>query len=248
MSKVLNNELAQTRAGTPYYTSPEIWLEKPYDTKCDLWSLGCILFEMTSLKLPFEGNDRVEVSKKIINAQYGKIPSHYSSNLKKLIHSLLKVEPSKRPNCQEILSMDIVKHYISRMNFEFPFISPFHQIRDLIKPIKLPKRPSSKNLHLPKSSYSKEKCNSGFLLFRRNRSLEYVHSFNDDKPIIVRKSLDLKEQKKLENVNKDIIYPGYQVKPKIPLYPINNPGLKAKPLMNVGNFEINPRISIPLSP
>ena len=45
--------MALTQIGTPYFTAPEIWEQKPYDYKCDIWSMGCILYEMTCLHVPF---------------------------------------------------------------------------------------------------------------------------------------------------------------------------------------------------
>lgn len=56
IAKVLNNteEFAKTIVGTPYYLSPEICLKKPYNYKSDIWSLGCVLYEMMNLKHAFE--------------------------------------------------------------------------------------------------------------------------------------------------------------------------------------------------
>ncbi len=45
-------EFARTAIGTPYYMSPEICERKPYNNKSDVWSLGCILYEMTNMKHP----------------------------------------------------------------------------------------------------------------------------------------------------------------------------------------------------
>lgn len=44
VSKVMSEKFAVTQTGTPYYTSPEIWNNKQYDYKCDIWSLGCVLY------------------------------------------------------------------------------------------------------------------------------------------------------------------------------------------------------------
>lgn len=57
VSKVVTGSLAYTQTGTPYYASPEVWRDEPYDCKSDIWSLGCIIFEMAALKPPFEGRD-----------------------------------------------------------------------------------------------------------------------------------------------------------------------------------------------
>ena len=57
LAKCLNNnfEKAKTLIGTPYYLSPEIINDKPYDYKSDIWSLGILLYEICALKMPFEG-------------------------------------------------------------------------------------------------------------------------------------------------------------------------------------------------
>ena len=59
VAKVLSNTaaFAHTMVGTPYYLSPELCEEKPYNEKSDIWSLGCILYELCSLKHPFDANN-----------------------------------------------------------------------------------------------------------------------------------------------------------------------------------------------
>ena len=56
ISKIIDGtkELARTCIGTPYYLSPEVWENKPYNNKSDLWALGCVLYEMSTLKHAFE--------------------------------------------------------------------------------------------------------------------------------------------------------------------------------------------------
>ena len=49
--------MAHTVVGTPYYLSPELCEEKPYNNKSDIWSLGCVLYELCTLKHPFEAQN-----------------------------------------------------------------------------------------------------------------------------------------------------------------------------------------------
>lgn len=55
VSKVVNQAdgLLRTQTGTPYYASPEVWQDKSYNFKNDIWSLGCVIYEMASGKPPF---------------------------------------------------------------------------------------------------------------------------------------------------------------------------------------------------
>ena len=57
VSKVTETGLCMTQTGTPYYASPEVWKDQPYDEKSDIWSLGCVLYELITLKPPFRGED-----------------------------------------------------------------------------------------------------------------------------------------------------------------------------------------------
>lgn len=47
------------------YASPEVWRDEPYDTKSDIWSLGCVLYEMATLKPPFRAQDMDGLYKKV---------------------------------------------------------------------------------------------------------------------------------------------------------------------------------------
>jgi NIMA (never in mitosis gene a)-related kinase len=61
VSKVVKMGMLQTQTGTPYYASPEVWADKPYDYKSDIWSVGCVLYELCALKPPFRGNNIKEL-------------------------------------------------------------------------------------------------------------------------------------------------------------------------------------------
>ena len=56
VSKVAKQGLVQTQTGTPYYASPEVWKDKPYDFRSDIWSLGAVLYEVIALRPPFTAN------------------------------------------------------------------------------------------------------------------------------------------------------------------------------------------------
>ncbi len=60
ISKVLDEkeDFAKTTVGTPYYLSPEICMKKPYNQKSDVWSMGCMLYELMNLKHAFESSSR----------------------------------------------------------------------------------------------------------------------------------------------------------------------------------------------
>lgn len=57
--------LNYTQTGTPYYASPEVWKDQAYDFKSDIWSLGCVLYEMAMLKPPFNAPDMATLFKKV---------------------------------------------------------------------------------------------------------------------------------------------------------------------------------------
>jgi serine/threonine protein kinase len=108
VSKVANSGLLKTQTGTPYFASPEVWSGKPYGLKSDIWSLGCILYQITTLKMPFQGNNFKEVYNNISKCKYQPLPTVYSKELDLIIKKLLQIDPEKRPNCQQILEDPIV--------------------------------------------------------------------------------------------------------------------------------------------
>jgi NIMA (never in mitosis gene a)-related kinase len=78
VSKIAEQGLCETQTGTPYYTSPEIWQAKKYGNKCDIWSLGVLLYEMCTLKMPFAGRDFPSLYRRVIDGTYEDISESYS--------------------------------------------------------------------------------------------------------------------------------------------------------------------------
>ena len=105
VSRVLanTNAMAHTKIGTPYYLPPEICLGKRYDNKADIWSMGVVLYELTTLRHPFTGNSIGELTRKIARGKFAPPPSHFSADLRQLINDMLTLDPTKRPNVNDIL-------------------------------------------------------------------------------------------------------------------------------------------------
>ena len=112
VSKVAKKGMGYTQTGTPYYASPEVWRDEPYDIKSDIWSLGCVTYEMMALHPPFRAENMEKLYEKVIKCQYGKISDRYSDDLREIIKMLLKVSTKERPTCGQILRHPLVKKRI----------------------------------------------------------------------------------------------------------------------------------------
>ena len=95
--------LLYTQTGTPYYASPEVWKDQPYHSKSDVWSLGCVLYEITALQPPFRAQDMDGLFKKVLKGLYPKIPSLYSEEVNKMLKRLITVNPNHRPSVDQVL-------------------------------------------------------------------------------------------------------------------------------------------------
>jgi NIMA (never in mitosis gene a)-related kinase len=89
VSKVAKKGMLYTQTGTPYYASPEVWKDKPYDYKSDIWSLACVLYEMTTLRPPFKAPDMKSLYKKVVAVDYPPISSKYSADLSGILKVML---------------------------------------------------------------------------------------------------------------------------------------------------------------
>lgn len=98
-----------TVVGTPYYMSPEVCENKPYTYKSDVWALGCVLYELCTLQHAFSASNLLGLVYKIVSGKIDPIPSHYSSDLKNLVNSLMDKEVSSRPHVAEVLQYPFMK-------------------------------------------------------------------------------------------------------------------------------------------
>jgi len=104
LAKELNSksQLAQTNVGTPFYMAPEIMNDKEYDSKSDIWSLGCLAYELAALKPPFDATNAVSLAVKVNQGRFARIPAKYSRQLMDVLTSMLQVDPRKRPTVDEL--------------------------------------------------------------------------------------------------------------------------------------------------
>ena len=100
--KLINNSIyAYTFVGTPYYLSPEICQNKPYDEKSDIWSLGVLIYELITLNKPFESQSQMGLFMKILKSKpapiINTIKHSYSQKLINLVvDNLLDKDPLTR--------------------------------------------------------------------------------------------------------------------------------------------------------
>jgi len=152
VSKIAKQGMLRTQTGTPYYASPEVWKDQPYSLKSDIWSLGCVIYELASLKPPFRSVDMKSLYKIVIAGKYDNIPSHFSTDLSNLIKQCLQVNPKQRPSTSEMLSNNnTIINTIKGMNFYQKV-----QKNDLLETIKMPRNLKKLNDILPKAKYGEK--------------------------------------------------------------------------------------------
>lgn len=89
--------------------SPEICAAERYTLKSDIWSLGCIMFELCAKEPPFNAKTHCELVQKIRTGKFAQIPSVYSPELGSVIKSCLRVNPRERPDTAALLNLPVVK-------------------------------------------------------------------------------------------------------------------------------------------
>ena len=213
VSKVAKRGLGYTQTGTPYYASPEVWKDKPYDNKSDVWSLGCVLYEMITLRPPFRAQNMEGLYNKVCKGQFSRIPDKFSDDLYKVVQFLLQVNPISRPSCEQILNHPIIQNRIEY----FKSFAGDDDTEDkcLLKTIHMPKNLLFLSDKLPKPNYDKQFKSSNNNVINVEESHNY-RSFNRGKNN-ENQNNNIKDQIENKDFNK-----GIHIKKQIKLSPLPN--------------------------
>jgi len=96
---------ARTNVGTPYYMSPEQISEQAYNEKSDIWSVGCVIYELAALVPPFEATTQVALAMRIREGRINRLPSRYSDELNRAVQRMLQHEQALRPTVDDLLQL-----------------------------------------------------------------------------------------------------------------------------------------------
>jgi NIMA (never in mitosis gene a)-related kinase len=102
-----------TKLGTPFYLPPEICQGRSYNTKVDVWGLGCVLYELCTGTRPFDGLGLEGLMRAIIAGRVAPIDGDYSPDLKSLVDKMLTKDPVKRPSINQILDIPFIRQRLS---------------------------------------------------------------------------------------------------------------------------------------
>nr|XP_042698049.1 serine/threonine-protein kinase Nek1 isoform X5 [Chrysemys picta bellii] len=189
IARVLNStvELARTCIGTPYYLSPEICQNKPYNNKSDIWALGCVLYEMCTLKHAFEAGNMKNLVLKIISGSFPPVSLHYSYDLRNLLSQLFKRNPRDRPSVNSILEKIFIAKRVEK------FLTPqliadefshkvFHKFDAPVAPVKRPAQGQICASAVPAQKITKPAAKYGVPLMIK-KSGDASKKFHEKKPL-----------------------------------------------------------------
>ena len=233
IAKVLNTttELAKTCIGTPYYLSPEICEHRPYNNKSDIWALGCVLYEMCTLKHAFESGNMKGLIFKIVRGNYPPIPPRYCYEIKLLIASMFRKEPKERPSISAILRKPFLMKLIRENETYYSQLknSESSSIASSVVSSRVSSRQSNRSVYEPPSQMNP-----------RDKQLAQIYGINQNKPHVManyqKKAEEIRRQnyldrKKIQAKN----HPQISNLPNLPSQ--NNPAVKRPSLPVFNDFR-----------
>ncbi len=105
-------DTAGTQVGTPYYLSPEICRNQPYDSRTDVWSMGAVVYELMTLCHPFEAKNLQALVMSILREKPAPLPDFYSQGLRDAVMLCLNKDYQERPTIEDILRLPLLRNRI----------------------------------------------------------------------------------------------------------------------------------------
>ena len=106
------NNYAYTNIGTPFYMSPELYKNRRYTNKTDIWSIGVVLYELMTFKVPYNAENLAALKYKVSNQKWlldDKFKQRYSKELVNLLYKILEPIPYNRYDINQILESPYFK-------------------------------------------------------------------------------------------------------------------------------------------
>ena len=113
---------------------PEVCLGQPYDQKADVWALGVILYELITLKKPFESETIHGVLQQIVKHPYEPLPDDTDTDLVLLVRALLNKDHLKRPSIYDVASIPVVRNGLIAFIQEQEILDDCVEAMDYIDP------------------------------------------------------------------------------------------------------------------
>eukprot|EP00939_MAST-03C_sp_MAST-3C-sp1_P002116 g2116.t1 len=126
----------RSTVGTSYYVAPEVLSRRAYDNKCDMWSLGVVLFMLLSGKSPWLGESEPEILKAVAKGNYVFVETDWygvSESAKDLVKKLLHVNPKERLSALEALQHPWMRNENSPDPLHAPELDVFNSLKEFSK-------------------------------------------------------------------------------------------------------------------
>ena len=271
VAKILENtKHAMTFIGTPYYVSPEMCRNKPYNEKSDIWALGCILYELLTFNHPFTATNQAALFIKILNNKYNPFPHEVPEDLKNMVDFILKKDDTKRPSMKEIITSSNFQYNALKLGLDGDLkdvlginILPIQNMKKEINFIddKICERKTennyirNNNINSPRTTKNKlndNKKEMGRNFINKKNPLIFSRSLNDLLKKCYEANLNNKLQKNKQNPESNLIDNGrYSENKSLIKNGFNNPKNKRTKsefnfleINDINNCEQNPNFKI----
>ena len=271
VAKILENtKHAMTFIGTPYYVSPEMCRNKPYNEKSDIWALGCILYELLTFNHPFTATNQAALFIKILNNKYNPFPHEVPEDLKNMVDFILKKDDTKRPSMKEIITSSNFQYNALKLGLDGDLkdvlginILPIQNMKKEINFIddKICERKTennyirNNNINSPRTTKTKlndNKKEMGRNFINKKNPLIFSRSLNDLLKICYEANLNKNLQKNKQNPESNLINNGrYSENKSLIKNGFNNPKNKRTKsefnfleINDINNCEENPNFKI----